>query len=164
MDMTRLREKLNGEITKGISKRELGKRIGIPFTSINNYLDTETVPTIDSLEKIADYFRVHVSYFFGVDATPTKQQPDTRSDEIPWEIRAAIEAQNLAIASQNEAIRQQGETITFLQSAVKGAHDRIDLQQNSLEEQQAIINEITKACLDASNMRDFQPLGKVRGK
>jgi transcriptional regulator with XRE-family HTH domain len=59
----KLREILNKEIKNGRSRRELGKEIGIPFTSINNYLDTDMQPSFKTLQKIADYFHKPISYF-----------------------------------------------------------------------------------------------------
>jgi len=62
---------INKELdAKQLSRRQLAYKIGLPPASVNNYLDSETIPTMKSLERIAKYFRVPVSALTDESAAP----------------------------------------------------------------------------------------------
>lgn len=79
---SRLKGLLLQELEK-YSKRELAKRMGIPLSSLVNYIDTDTEPRASSLKKIAAYFNVPVSYFVEEEAGPAegKRLEELKDDE-----------------------------------------------------------------------------------
>lgn len=58
----RLTELLND---KNISRRQLSIQSGIPATTINNWYNRESLPTLDIAEKLADYFECSIDYLCG---------------------------------------------------------------------------------------------------
>ena len=54
---------------KGLSQDELATDLNISQSSISNYESGYTTPDMLNLQKIADYFKVPVIYFFSEDRT-----------------------------------------------------------------------------------------------
>jgi transcriptional regulator with XRE-family HTH domain len=63
-----LREKSN------LSLRELGSRVGINYSFLSQVEHGKKRPNLEHLEKLADYFEVHVSYFFGGEVISTPEE------------------------------------------------------------------------------------------
>lgn len=52
-------------IGRGLSQRELGKRLGMTNSAISMYERGEREPDYETLEKIADLFNVDIAYLLG---------------------------------------------------------------------------------------------------
>jgi transcriptional regulator with XRE-family HTH domain len=62
---------------KDISMRKLGEEVGVSHAHISKLESGLNSPSVDLLEKIADYFKIDVSYFFIKEQDPfTKSQQD----------------------------------------------------------------------------------------
>lgn len=63
--------------TSGLSQRELAQKIGVSKSSINMYERGEREPGFETLESVADLFRVDINYLLGRTDDPhsgTKKQ------------------------------------------------------------------------------------------
>lgn len=58
----RLNELLN---ERNISRRQLAIASGIPNTTINNWFNRSSLPTLDIVEQLADYFQCSIDYLSG---------------------------------------------------------------------------------------------------
>lgn len=48
-----------------ISRRQLSIESGIPNTTINNWFNRSSLPTLDIVERLADYFQCSIDYLSG---------------------------------------------------------------------------------------------------
>lgn len=55
------------ERTKPMQLRELARALGIPVPSLHNYVQFDTLPRIENIQKMADYFNESVSSMFSED-------------------------------------------------------------------------------------------------
>lgn len=51
--------------TENLTKRDLANKLGIKYTTYNNYEIGRNEPTIDTLCKLADYYNVSLDYLVG---------------------------------------------------------------------------------------------------
>ena len=79
MNLKTIRDEVNKELAKNkdLSRRQLAVKMKIAPQSLNNYMDSETIPTMKNIEKIAKYFGKPVSYF--VEGPPSLE--DTEKGE-----------------------------------------------------------------------------------
>lgn len=73
--------------TSGLSQRELAQKIGVSKSSINMYERGEREPGFETLESVADLFRVDINYLLGRTDDPhsgTKKQA-AETDSLPKE-------------------------------------------------------------------------------
>ena len=73
--------------TSGLSQRELAQKIGVSKSSINMYERGEREPGFETLEFVADLFRVDINYLLGRTDDPhsgTKKQA-AETDSLPKE-------------------------------------------------------------------------------
>lgn len=56
-----------------LTLRELARKTGIPVPSIHNYVEFDTLPRIENIKKLADYFGESVSSLFSEDDDTTTQ-------------------------------------------------------------------------------------------
>lgn len=66
--------------SKGLSQRELGKRLGITNSAISMYERGEREPDYETLEAIADLFNVDIAYLLGKDDVSTYLFTPQQSD------------------------------------------------------------------------------------
>jgi transcriptional regulator with XRE-family HTH domain len=102
-----------------VSNREISVVVGLTDTGYGKMLENETC-TVSTLEKIATYFKVPVSYFFDLEEKPQAYKPietkvDVAEDGCPF-----CRLKDDVIASQKETIETQKETI----AALKGEHKK----------------------------------------
>jgi transcriptional regulator with XRE-family HTH domain len=62
-----IHKKLDPDSDKPLSLRDLAKELGIPVPSLHNYVNFDTLPRIDNIQKMADYFRESISSMFSDD-------------------------------------------------------------------------------------------------
>lgn len=67
-------------IRKGLSQRELGKRLGITNSAISMYERGEREPDYETLEAIADLFNVDIAYLLGKEDISTYLFTPQQSD------------------------------------------------------------------------------------
>lgn len=48
-----------------ITQKDFAKELGVPYTTYNAYELSKSIPTLDTLIKIADYFNVSLDYLVG---------------------------------------------------------------------------------------------------
>jgi transcriptional regulator with XRE-family HTH domain len=51
--------------------RELARELSVPVPSLHNYIQFDTLPRVDNIQKIADYFGESVSSMFSEDDDQT---------------------------------------------------------------------------------------------
>lgn len=68
---------------RGISSRELGRRIGVSHVTIGKWLRREVVPRGENLESLADFFEVTPAFLlYGEEGINGRQTIDIGEDEI----------------------------------------------------------------------------------
>lgn len=75
----------------GWNQAELARKLKVAPTNVSNYLSGKNLPTIESLEEIADVFGITVAELFKTDQTP---EPRVYKTELPDAVRAEIAAGN----------------------------------------------------------------------
>ena len=78
--------------SRRIQKNKMLSDLNLSVNSFTNWKNRGTVPSGDTLQKIADYFGVTVDYLLGKEAPPPAA-PDTIQqayDRAPEEIKAAV--------------------------------------------------------------------------
>lgn len=70
INLNKVKELLQQELSSGVTKYKLARLIKIPPSSLSNYLYADIEPRYVSLQKIADYFNVPVSYFVSEEPLP----------------------------------------------------------------------------------------------
>jgi transcriptional regulator with XRE-family HTH domain len=183
MRMDKLRDCLNKELAKGLSRRELGKKIGIPFTSIDNYLTADTQPRIQTLQKIADYFRLPITFFLDEGGDIENQMkpsgPSSRGVPPPpaaspssWEIKALIESMQSHISrieKQNDGlmdrINEQGKALSDALNHVNSLNESMNELNAKMVSVTATlggeIGEIKTRMIDTALSGDLKVLGKI---
>lgn len=61
---------------KKMSMRELGEQIGVSHSHISKLESGINSPSVDLLEKLAEYFKIDVTYFFSGDEIFTEDESD----------------------------------------------------------------------------------------
>lgn len=67
-------------ISRGLSQRELGKRLGMTNSAISMYERGEREPDYDTLEMIADLFNVDIAFLLGKEDVSTYLFTPQQSD------------------------------------------------------------------------------------
>ncbi|MBC7486054.1 MAG: helix-turn-helix transcriptional regulator [Cytophagaceae bacterium] len=100
LKITSLRE------ASGLTQEQLGHKVGVKKQQISYYENGTTVPPIEKLQKIADIFNVHISYFF-VEGTTNYE--------------AELEREKLLIENQElkNQLELQADFIALLREKVK---------------------------------------------
>lgn len=57
--------------SRGFTQVQLAERLGVKKQSVSNWENDNIMPSVDMLEKIADFFRVSTDYLLGRDKKPT---------------------------------------------------------------------------------------------
>jgi transcriptional regulator with XRE-family HTH domain len=60
----------------GYSMRKVGEGIGVDYSYISRLEKGEKTPSLDVLQKLADFFNVKISYFFGEEVEMPKELKD----------------------------------------------------------------------------------------
>lgn len=66
-----LHKALDPQAEKPVTMRELAKALGVPVPSLHNYIHFATLPRIDNIGKMADYFGESISSLFSEDDDTT---------------------------------------------------------------------------------------------
>jgi transcriptional regulator with XRE-family HTH domain len=83
----------------GWTPAQLADRLGIKRPNLSNYLNGKNVPTVDSIEAIADLFGVTVADLFSTDEVP-EPKVLVEKTTLPDEIRSAIQSENSKLMSE----------------------------------------------------------------
>jgi len=92
----RVVELIKGEVSK-IGQNATAKAIGLPLYSIQKYMAGITEPTQASLEKLANYFKVSVSWLRGSGL----HRIEAHNFETVHQIRGMVEHEYSSIHAQN---------------------------------------------------------------
>ena len=84
--------KLEPDDGKPMQLRELARDSGVPVPSMHNYYQFSTLPRIENIQKMADYFNESVSSLFSED--------DDLTAELVAQIRALSPAQKQTLLRQ----------------------------------------------------------------
>lgn len=167
MDNLKLRELFKEEFNKGISRRALGKKIGIPFTSINNYLDTDMRPSTKTLEKIAAYFRVPISVLLGESPGASGSPPDpvSTAETNPLLVRLLNQYEK-RLDAQKARAEYLASKIENAIGVLNARLEKIDAenqsQWNRLDLQGKMLTDLRNVLIECGKIESIKPLGKLR--
>jgi len=68
-----LQKSLDPDTEKPMSLRELARTLKIPVPSVHNYIEYDTLPRIENIQKMANYYNESVSSLFSQDDDLTAQ-------------------------------------------------------------------------------------------
>ena len=84
---------------RGVSTYRVAKETGIPQQTFSKWKNGISIPKVDKLQKIADYFGVSVEYLMGNDRTITKE--DIELQNYLEELRTRPELKMLFSLTKN---------------------------------------------------------------
>lgn len=96
----------------GWNQVELAKRTKISRPNLSNYLTGKTLPSVESLNTIADTFGVTIADLFATDERP-EPKVHVEKTTLPDEIRSAIQAENSKLMS--ELVKKLGPVFSSLE-------------------------------------------------
>ncbi len=85
---------------RGLTLKELGKDIGFNYSNLSKIERGQRKPTVEFLESLSSYFKVHISYFFdeknNLKICPSK-------DDFDWYILSEeIKSKNISLQELRE--------------------------------------------------------------
>ena len=86
-----MKKMIKDELNKGITQRDLAKRIGVSHGTIQKILFTDTKYTYETRKKVADYFRVPVAHFYDApESAPSPTQHAAPTDHRLEDLKNSI--------------------------------------------------------------------------
>lgn len=139
-----MRDMIKEELNKGVTQRDLAKRIGFSHGTIQKILFTDTKYTYETRKKVADYFRVPVAHFYDAanEVTPKQADPKPPDPKPP------------NIDFLHSLILIQATSIAELHRCINDLH-------GSIRELGGEIGEIKNRMLDAADSGDVHRLRLV---
>lgn len=81
----------------GWNQAEFARKLKVAPTNVSNLMNGKNLPSVDTLEQIADVYGVSVAELFQSDSTP---EPRVYKAELPDAVRAEIEAGNARLKNE----------------------------------------------------------------
>lgn len=139
-----MKEMIIAELNKGITQRDLAKRVGFSHGTIQKILFTSTKFTYETRKKVADYFRIPVSRFY--DTTETVPSPPTSAPAPTNDLLThTVKMQDIRIAELQK-------TVNELQAALQKLTDDTGHE----------IGEIKNRMIDTASSGDYHRLDPTR--
>ena len=88
----------------GWNQAEFARKLKVAPTNVSNYLSGKNLPTIDSLEEIADVFGVSVAELFKADVSP---EPRIYKADLPETVRVEIANVRAEVATGNAKLKDE---------------------------------------------------------
>ena len=99
---------------KGVSTYKVAKETGIPQQTFSKWKNGISVPKIDKLQKIADYFGVTVDYLLGNDSSTTPE--DIELQNYLEELRIRPELKMLFSLTKNATKQEVEKAVKIIET------------------------------------------------
>lgn len=87
----KIRELIKSELSRGIKKSEIARRIGISQSTLWSYMNLDVTPDLQTLEKISKAYKIPLEHFSGDDNSSSFASEPYRPTGLTNRQKAAVE-------------------------------------------------------------------------